>query len=159
MRRKHGMPLDDRIMPYLQMAGLAHFARLNNYWFRLDEPLVSAFVERWCSKTHTFHLSFGECIITLQDVAYQLGLPIDGQYVSRCLTDSKQYIEGGRGMGLETFSDLPEGADEETVRRYARACIMILLSMQLFNDKSGTHMHIRWLPYVARLKDMGRYSW
>ncbi|RYQ91116.1 hypothetical protein Ahy_B09g096983 isoform D [Arachis hypogaea] len=139
MRRKHGMPLDDRIMPYLQMAGLAHFARLNNYWFRLDEPLVSAFVERWCSKTHTFHLSFGECIITLQDVAYQLGLPIDGQY--------------------ETFSDLPEGADEETVRRYARACIMILLSMQLFNDKSGTHMHIRWLPYVARLKDMGRYSW
>ncbi|RYR38860.1 hypothetical protein Ahy_A09g044127 [Arachis hypogaea] len=60
---------------------------------------------------------------------------------------------------LETFSDLPEGAYEETVRRYARTCIMILLSTQLFGDKSGTRMHIRWLPYVARLKDMGRYSW
>ncbi|KAL4356972.1 hypothetical protein AHAS_Ahas09G0140100 [Arachis hypogaea] len=31
MRRQHGMPLDDRIMLYLQMAGLAHLARLNNY--------------------------------------------------------------------------------------------------------------------------------
>ncbi|RYQ91113.1 hypothetical protein Ahy_B09g096983 isoform E [Arachis hypogaea] len=105
------------------MAGLAHFARLNNYWFRLDEPLVSAFVERWCSKN---------CI---------------DKFTLKCT------------WMQETFSDLPEGADEETVRRYARACIMILLSMQLFNDKSGTHMHIRWLPYVARLKDMGRYSW
>ncbi|RYQ91117.1 hypothetical protein Ahy_B09g096983 isoform C [Arachis hypogaea] len=148
MRRKHGMPLDDRIMPYLQMAGLAHFARLNNYWFRLDEPLVSAFVERWCSKTHTFHLSFGECIITLQDLLGVLP-PLDciDKFTLKCT------------WMQETFSDLPEGADEETVRRYARACIMILLSMQLFNDKSGTHMHIRWLPYVARLKDMGRYSW
>ncbi|RYQ92248.1 hypothetical protein Ahy_B09g098434 [Arachis hypogaea] len=36
---------------------------------------------------------------------------------------------------------------------------MILLSMQLFGDKSSTHMHIRWLSYVARLEDMSIYSW
>ncbi|XP_072065378.1 uncharacterized protein [Arachis hypogaea] len=46
MKRQHGIPLDDRIMLYVQMAGLAHFARLNDHWFMLDEPLVSAFVER-----------------------------------------------------------------------------------------------------------------
>ncbi|QHO40962.1 uncharacterized protein DS421_5g141620 [Arachis hypogaea] len=59
----------------------------------------------------------------------------------------------------ETFGECPEGADDETVRRYARAYIMMLLSTQLFADKSGNRIHIRWLPYVARLEEMGTYSW
>ncbi|RYR38786.1 hypothetical protein Ahy_A09g043971 [Arachis hypogaea] len=90
------MPLGDRIMPYVQMAVLAYLARLNDHWFKLDEPLVSAFVERWCPKTHTFHQPFGECTVMLQDVAYQLWLPIDGHYVSGCLTDYETHIVGGR---------------------------------------------------------------
>ncbi|RYR54789.1 hypothetical protein Ahy_A06g030065 [Arachis hypogaea] len=98
------MMLDGRIVPYLQMDGLYHIARLNESWFRLDEPLVSAFVERWRPEMHTFHMPFGECMITLSDVAYHLGLPINDQY-------------------------------------------------------SGTHLQIRWLPYVARLEDMGQYNW
>ncbi|RYR31750.1 hypothetical protein Ahy_B01g056645 [Arachis hypogaea] len=49
----------------------------------------------------------------------------------------------------ETFAECPEGVDEETVRRYARAYIMMLLGTQLFADKSGNHIHIRWLPFVA----------
>ncbi|RYR12994.1 hypothetical protein Ahy_B04g070227 isoform C [Arachis hypogaea] len=132
------MVLDDRYVPYMQMAGLYHLARLNDRWFRLDEALVSAFVERWRPKTHTFHMPFGECTITLQDVAYQLGLPVDGRY---------------------TFGECPEGADEDTVRRYARAYIMMLLGTQLFADKSGNRVQIRWLPFVARLEEMGTYSW
>ncbi|RYQ95199.1 hypothetical protein Ahy_B08g090259 [Arachis hypogaea] len=59
----------------------------------------------------------------------------------------------------ETFGECPEGADDETVRRYARAYIMMLLGTQLFADKSGNRIHIRWLPYVARLEEMGTYSW
>ncbi|RYR21026.1 hypothetical protein Ahy_B03g066266 isoform B [Arachis hypogaea] len=39
-------------------------------------------------------MPFGECTITLQDVAYQLGLPVDGHYVSGCLTDFHVYIQG-----------------------------------------------------------------
>jgi len=60
---------------------------------------------------------------------------------------------------LETFSDdLPQDTNEETVRRYARAYIMMLLLIQLFDDKFVIHMHIRWLPYVARLEDMSGYN-
>ncbi|RYQ92722.1 hypothetical protein Ahy_B09g098939 [Arachis hypogaea] len=82
VRRQQNMPLHDRIIPYLERAGLYHLARLNTHWFWLDEPLLSAFIERWRPETHTFHMPFGECTITLQDVAYQLGLPVDGQAVS-----------------------------------------------------------------------------
>ncbi|RYQ80529.1 hypothetical protein Ahy_Scaffold1g106884 isoform A [Arachis hypogaea] len=91
-------------------------------------------------------MPFGECTITLQDVAYQLGLAVDGRYVSSCLTDFHIYIEGGRPAW-------------DTVRRYARAYIMMLLGTQLFADKSGNRIYIRWLPYVARLEEMGSYSW
>ncbi|XP_016168150.1 protein MAIN-LIKE 1-like [Arachis ipaensis] len=130
-------------------------------------------------------MPFGECTITLQDVAYQLGLPVDGRYVSGCLTDFQIYIQGGRPtwvwfqelLGVipppsqvqkfavnctwfqETFGECLEGADEEIVRRFARAYIMMLLGTQLFADKSGNRIHIRWLPYVPRLEEMGTYSW
>ncbi|QHN76338.1 uncharacterized protein DS421_19g643020 [Arachis hypogaea] len=120
---EENMPLHDRIIPYLERAGLYHLARLNAHWFWLDEPLVSAFIERWRPETNTFHMPFGECTITLQDVAYQLGLPVDGQAVSRCY----------------------QRTSEETVRIYARAYIMMLLSTQLFMDKSASRVHLRWL--------------
>ncbi|RYQ92937.1 hypothetical protein Ahy_B09g099178 [Arachis hypogaea] len=158
MRRQQGMRLDERYVLYLQMASLYHLARLNERWFRLDEPL---------------------------DVVYHLGLSIDGRYVSGCLTDFQMYIQGGRPAWMwfqellgvlppanqvqkfavncswfqETFGEFPEGADEPTVMRYSRVYIMMLLGTQLFANKSGNHIHIRWLPYVARLEDMGGYSW
>ncbi|XP_020989024.2 protein MAIN-LIKE 1-like [Arachis duranensis] len=155
MRRQQGMRLDDRYVPYLQMAGLYHLARLNDRWFRLDEALVSAFVERWRPEMHTFHMPFGECTITLQDVAYQLGLPVDGCYVS----GQVQKYAVNCSWFQETFGECPEDADKEIVRRYARAYIMMLLGTQLFADKSENRIHIRWLPYVARLEEMGTYSW
>ncbi|XP_015953086.1 protein MAIN-LIKE 1-like [Arachis duranensis] len=175
-REVHSVLADGRLIPS---------CKLNKRWFRLDEPLVSTIVERWRPETHTFHMPFRECTITLQDVAYQLGVLIDGRYVSGCLTDFQTYIQGGplawvwfqELLGVlpavnqiqkfavncnwfqETFGELLEGADEPTVRRYARAYIMMLLGTQLFADKSSNRIQIRWLPYVARLKDMGGYSW
>ncbi|RYR12829.1 hypothetical protein Ahy_B04g070158 isoform F [Arachis hypogaea] len=185
VRRQQNMPLHDRIVPYLERAGLYHLARLNARWFWLDEPLVSGFIERWRPETHTFHMPFGECTITLQDVAYQLRLSVDGLPVSRCFTDFEKFIVEGKPAWEwfqelfgelppqnkvkhytvhftwfhERFRVLPDDATEETVRIYARAYIMMLLSTQLFGDKSENRVHIWWLPFVARLDDMGSYSW
>ncbi|MBA0799765.1 hypothetical protein Gohar_010259 [Gossypium harknessii] len=49
---------------------------------KLDPSLISL-VERWRLETHTFHLPYGECTITLEDVSLQLGLPINGEVVTR----------------------------------------------------------------------------
>ncbi|QHN88515.1 uncharacterized protein DS421_16g564140 [Arachis hypogaea] len=185
VRRQQNMPLHDRIIPYLETAGLYHLARLNSQWFWVDESLLSAFIERWRPETHTFHMPFGECTITLQDVAYQLGLPIDGVPVSGCLTEFENLMEHGRPAWVwfhelfgelppqskikqmtvcytwfhERFRVLPADATDETVRVYARAYILMLLSSQLFADKNANRVHLRWLPYLASLDDLGRYSW
>ncbi|RYQ86521.1 hypothetical protein Ahy_B10g106189 [Arachis hypogaea] len=54
---------------------------------------------------------------------------------------------------------IEEEATEYAVRIYARAYIMMLLSTQLFMDKSANRVHLRWLLFVARLDDIGSYSW
>nr|XP_025637000.1 protein MAIN-LIKE 2-like [Arachis hypogaea] len=59
----------------------------------------------------------------------------------------------------ERFWVLPADATDETMRIYARAYIMMLLSSQLFADKNANRVHLRWLPYLASLDDLGRYSW
>jgi len=42
---------------------------------------VIALVERWIPESQKFHLPIDECTITLEDVALQLGLCVDGRPV------------------------------------------------------------------------------
>ncbi|RYR78501.1 hypothetical protein Ahy_A01g003327 [Arachis hypogaea] len=58
----------------------------------------------------------------------------------------------------ERFRVLPVDGSEDIVHIYARTYIMMLLSTQLFGDKSTNRIHIRWLSFVARLENMGTYS-
>jgi hypothetical protein len=44
----------------------------------MDSIMLSALVDRWRLKTHTFHLLCGDATMTFQDVTMLLGLPIDG---------------------------------------------------------------------------------
>ncbi|QHO28340.1 uncharacterized protein DS421_7g215830 [Arachis hypogaea] len=162
IRRQQKMILHDRIMPYLDSAGLLHVARLNDYWFKLDAPLISAFVERWRPETHTFHMSFGECTITLQDVAYQFGLPVDGFPVSGC--HFKQLMEGGKPAWQwfeELFGELPPEncIDEFTVSYGWFQNRFRDMPNDATEPTSGARVHLRWLPYVADLDGLGKYSW
>ncbi|XP_019418548.1 PREDICTED: serine/threonine-protein phosphatase 7 long form homolog [Lupinus angustifolius] len=50
---------------------------------KINNHLITRLVERWRPETHTFHLPIGECTITLEDIAYQLGLPVNGAVVTR----------------------------------------------------------------------------
>ncbi|KAK9997680.1 hypothetical protein SO802_022366 [Lithocarpus litseifolius] len=69
--------VDDRVLDIVKRVGLEGLHRTPSR--EIDHNLITAFVERWRPKTHTFHLPHGETTITLQDVEVLLGIPIDGE--------------------------------------------------------------------------------
>ncbi|KAH1056076.1 hypothetical protein J1N35_034141 [Gossypium stocksii] len=65
----HGLVywLDEQIMPYLDVARYGSVALIHVFKFKAN--LISTLVERWRPETLTFHLPFGKCTITLENVA------------------------------------------------------------------------------------------
>ena len=61
----------------LQDTGFIGLARMDVSYY--DWHLITALVERWRPKTHTFHMSDGECTIALQNLAILTKLPIEGR--------------------------------------------------------------------------------
>ncbi|KAH1129581.1 hypothetical protein J1N35_000959 [Gossypium stocksii] len=49
---------------------------------KLDPTLISTLVEIWRPESPIFHLPCGEFTITLEDIALQLGLLVDGRVVT-----------------------------------------------------------------------------
>ena len=118
------------IVSYLQRAGFYGLYCLR--FIQLNWALITAFVERWRKKTHTFHLPQGEMTITLLDVGVMLGLPVDGRPVVGSTNINWQILCGkllGRipppyklkGVGLsmpwlsDVFGVLPDDANDVTV--------------------------------------------
>jgi len=134
-------------------------------------------VERWRPETHTFHLPTGEATITLEDVAIQLGLPVDGRAVTGataydwyalCLDllgvvpDDAKLLKGCRinmGWLRRQFSVPPAGAGELALIRYARAYILQLMGGCLFADKSGNLVSLMFLPLLRDFQETTTYSW
>lgn len=80
-------PLTQRLRPELtaedqvaiEAMGLRHILYVPE--FRVNMGLLTALVERWHSKTCTFHLLMGEMTVTLEDVYRILRIPIDGELI------------------------------------------------------------------------------
>ena len=65
--------------PYLIRLGLYQIVSiLRDTTASINASLIAGLVERWRPKTHTFHMSFGEMTVTLQDMSALWGLPIRG---------------------------------------------------------------------------------
>ncbi|KAK9133481.1 hypothetical protein Scep_013009 [Stephania cephalantha] len=168
------VPLDERIVGHLQEAGFYGTTRIS--FISIDWHLITALVERWRPKTHTFHFLVGEMTITLQDVQIILGLHVNGlpitgrveqDYDALCLTQlGFSFPENNRTGGRiqirklsRWFPNLPNNADDVEVQRYARAYILQLLRGTLFADKSNNLVHITYLQFLEDFEAAGQYSW
>ncbi|QHO00135.1 uncharacterized protein DS421_13g403870 [Arachis hypogaea] len=130
-RVSHTLPPPDAVVPYLAEAGFGDTMPLRDFIF--DNSLISALVEQWRPETHTFHLPWDEVTITLQDVAYHLGL--------RAHVWLRDHVR-----------QMPPTDDLETLRHYASCYIMLLIGGYLMTENSNNLVHIRWLPL---LRDFG----
>ncbi|KAL9665622.1 hypothetical protein QQ045_021043 [Rhodiola kirilowii] len=167
-------PPDARIRQYVANAGFYPWSIVANV--KTDPGLITALVERWRPETHTFHFNGGEATITLQDVALLTGLPIEGRPVTghahltwppicmRLLGDIPTCHKGSPGLAKkvwfkENMSIIPADADEETLKRYARAYILQLLGLTLFSELSGSSVPLHFLPLLDDLDSVRHYSW
>ncbi|XP_016732292.2 protein MAINTENANCE OF MERISTEMS-like [Gossypium hirsutum] len=155
---------DARLMAYLELAGFGSVALIQSSDLRFD--LLFALVERWRPKTHTFHFPCGECTVTLEDVALQLGLPIDGSLVTGVSSftdpaalcyqllgdspgDGESYFFGIKFIWLKAkIGQLSATATEGEWMRVARAYIMHMLGAVLMSDANDS-VHLMYLPLLA----------
>ena len=72
--------LTDAQKEYIRQTDLHHLADIDH--MVIDHALITALIERWRPETNTFHLPSGEATITLEDVAYIYGLPVDGPLIT-----------------------------------------------------------------------------
>ncbi|MBA0698880.1 hypothetical protein Goari_000563, partial [Gossypium aridum] len=102
-----------------------------------------ALVERWRLETHTFHLPCSECTIILEDISLQLGLPVNGEVVTRPVISfdwsatCKQLLGNVsnkfRGSWIEmrwledNFQTIEAFASEIEKEQFARAFILRLI--------------------------------
>ncbi|XP_052477942.1 serine/threonine-protein phosphatase 7 long form homolog [Gossypium raimondii] len=162
-------------MPYLELAGFGSVALIRSSDLRFD--LLSALVERWRPETHTFHFLCGECTVTLEDVAVQLGLPIDGspvtgvssftdpaavcyQLLGKSPEDGDKYFSGIKFTWLKAkICGLSATASEGELMCAARAYIMHMIGAVLMPDANGDSVHLSYLPLLADFSTARSYSW
>ncbi|XP_006604967.1 protein MAIN-LIKE 2-like [Glycine soja] len=127
-------------------------------------------------ETHTFHFPHEETTITLQDVALQLGLKIDGLPVTGFITGDvcvacqtllgetppDKYVKG-KMIYLtwlrQNFQQLPVDADDVVIAQHARAHMMMIISSCLMSDTSGARVHFMDLLLLSNLTEASHYSW
>ncbi|KAF1883231.1 hypothetical protein Lal_00030335 [Lupinus albus] len=163
--------------PVLQVIRNTAFGRILDIGrAEINNHLITALVERWRPETHTFHLPIGECTVTLEDVAYQLGLPIDGNIITGptnmdwnvvchnllgAVPNERQIVGQRIQMSWldSTFQQLPDDAIEVVIDQHARSFILRMIGGFLMPDTSGSRVHLMYLLLLEDLSETYQYSW
>ncbi|XP_016747268.1 protein MAINTENANCE OF MERISTEMS-like [Gossypium hirsutum] len=149
---------DARLVPYLEQAGFGTAAKI---WVSdLCYDLLSALVERWRPETHTFHFPCGECTVTLEDIAMQLGLQIDGRpLLGDSPGDDESNFTSLKFIWLKAkFGQLSATATEGELMCAARAYIMHIIGGVLMPN-ANNNVYLMYLSLLADLSSVGSYSW
>ncbi|XP_072060429.1 serine/threonine-protein phosphatase 7 long form homolog [Arachis hypogaea] len=123
---------------------------------------------RWRPKTHTFHLSVGEVTVTLEDITYILGLPVNGESVTGRTDSSHQFLVEnciayfGRESGpqdhvlgkvnlawVRRCRDTEPCDVQDSIEQYVRAHIFCVLGTVVFLDKFITSLNSKFLPLLG----------
>ncbi|RYQ84620.1 hypothetical protein Ahy_B10g104058 [Arachis hypogaea] len=143
---KENMPLHDRIIPYLERAGLYHLARLNTRWFWMDEPLLGLPMDEnaisgYLTDFH-LHIEGGKPAWEwFQELFSELPSP----------EKVKQYTVHFTWFH-EKFRVLSADASEETLL-LGFSCIGIAIPMHVSGDQQKCDQ-LGWSPTFATVMDL-----
>ncbi|WOH11507.1 hypothetical protein DCAR_0830994 [Daucus carota subsp. sativus] len=172
----------DSIVTAITATGFGWIFKLGKV--RHDRGVITAFIERWRPETHTFHLSFGEATITLEDVHHILGLRTTGRplilhgYTS---TPAQRVALVRDLLGLAPENDdlrkdnlkiqwlithfgrchrLDELAEDFGAQSifHIRAHLLCVIG-SLFPSGSGNYVPLSLLRLLDDLESLGGYSW
>ncbi|CAL1384579.1 unnamed protein product [Linum trigynum] len=137
--------------PTWEKAGIFYAVMNSVHEIRRDDDLVFGLAERWCSKTNSFVLPWGEATVTLEDMAV-LGFSVLGSPVFRPIgeTEELKELEQGLSMAMKEISRskarkaavgcwIPKFRDSESLIEH-EAFLVAWLSRYVF---SNTHDCIR----------------
>ena len=147
----------------------------------VDHTLITALVEQWCPKMHTFHLPHGEMGITLQDIEVMLGIPVDRLPVTGktdmnwCLLyrellghqpppliPNMSILVGARirYKWFDAWFVIPSTADagDEVVQQHAHYHLLVWIGALLFLDKSADRVSLMPLQFLNPISNPKQYS-
>ncbi|RYR10900.1 hypothetical protein Ahy_B05g079377 [Arachis hypogaea] len=143
VKRQQNMLLYKWIIPYSKTIELYHLARLT-------------IISSNCMSLKNFTGRF-----------IHLELPIDGEAISGCLTDFPQFTPDKK-LFEELLGELPPSNKVKQMRVHLTWFHeqFKMLSTDAtkdticpFSDNNENRVYLRWLPYVAKLDEMNKYSW
>ncbi|KAL6838864.1 hypothetical protein ACP4OV_031300 [Aristida adscensionis] len=149
--------------------------------FPFDRSLLSALVDQWRPETHTFHMSFGEMTITLEDVSMLTRLPLAREAIGPSeapvgwredlqqrfagvhpveppgglLPVQANQTHGPKKIWLEQFRVEMMTADptEYQLARHFEAYLLWLFGWVMFTSTHGNTFDARWIEYARRIAD------
>ncbi|KAL8092823.1 hypothetical protein AgCh_034899 [Apium graveolens] len=133
-----------------------------------DIRLITALVERWRPETNSFHFTFGEMTITLEDVYMILGLPITGCAVTHTELDNPKpyWVTNWEDLRMteKERADMPEGEQSPKFLQqdpivYTRAYLLFLIGGILFPTSSRDVVHPRYLQLIQDTDHIIDYVW
>ncbi|KAL8467610.1 hypothetical protein ACS0TY_031016 [Phlomoides rotata] len=164
--------LTEQQIKLVEKAGFGHLRLIPA--ISIDSSLISALVERWRRETNTFHMTVGEMTVSLEDVAYLLGLPTDGKAVigvahPKCDSICFKYLGKSPDSSVggmvklkwlkEEFSKCPEDASAKDVASHTRAYLLYLVGRTIFSSTNGCSVPVMYLPLFENFDEAGKYAW
>ena len=150
---------EPQIIPLLSSTGFQHIALIKQC--KIDPALITALVERWRPETHTFHLPWGECTITLEDVARGSPSQICHELLGEVPPENAR-----KGVALKLTwllsmlrAPLLEEPTTHQLQCRCRAYIMYMIGSTLIPDKSRNRVHLMYLNLLRDLNNTKKYSW
>lgn len=130
-------------------------------------------VKQYATKEGSFLLGSEKVYVSLIDILYIIGLPIERKPVTCCEVQGSEtcldYLgkNGCKGTSSnvklswlrENFKVLPDNLTDEVLKQYSRAYLLYMLGILFFPDRSGTNVSVIFLPLLGKLDEVHKYAW